>query len=203
MEGEERKYTYVWAPVGSGHIGLSPKPSTVAIGQLSSGEGCNVVVTILSEKEGANKIGDLVKAHSMEWVWLDIANANPPRYIDLPKIYNCFTTVSQLLDQGKKVLIHCAAGLHRTGMMSFCLLRYLGLSYQDALEKIRLARPITAEQVGEKRLMLGEVFLNIYGSREDPHNQQTIADIISQGKLKPSFSFPPKKKRVPPHNINS
>ena len=41
------------------------------------------------------------------------------------------------------VVLHCAAGMHRTGTAAFCGLRRCGFSATDALEAIELIRPIT------------------------------------------------------------
>lgn len=61
------------------------------------------------------------------------------------------------------LMIHCSAGIHRTGMITNALLRYLGLSAEDALKKIGLAREHTAAEVGEHRLAWGQSFIDAIG----------------------------------------
>ena len=46
------------------------------------------------------------------------------------------------LDEGSKVYIHCAAGVHRAPMMALCLLRVLGYSLDDAISTIESRRPV-------------------------------------------------------------
>jgi len=54
------------------------------------------------------------------------------------------------LQRGDAVLLHCAAGLGRTGTAAACLLKHLGLSTEEALRRVREAgsNPETAVQSG-------------------------------------------------------
>ncbi|HET8870899.1 MAG TPA: tyrosine-protein phosphatase [Aquabacterium sp.] len=58
--------------------------------------------------------------------------------------------VVQALDRGETVLIHCAAGMGRTGSMAACVLKQLGLSRDEALVRVRSAgsNPESAVQTG-------------------------------------------------------
>ena len=51
---------------------------------------------------------------------------------------------------GDAVLLHCAAGLGRTGTAAACVLKALGLDAQEALQRVRDAgsNPQNAEQSG-------------------------------------------------------
>lgn len=52
--------------------------------------------------------------------------------------------------RGDIVLLHCAAGLGRTGTVAACLLKRLGLPKDEALQRVRAAgsNPQSAEQTG-------------------------------------------------------
>ena len=54
------------------------------------------------------------------------------------------------LREGQAVLLHCAAGLGRTGTAAACVLKALGLDAPEALQRIRDAgsNPQNAEQSG-------------------------------------------------------
>eukprot|EP00959_Pyramimonas_sp_CCMP1952_P340988 7142887-Pyramimonas_sp.AAC.2 len=62
-----------------------------------------------------------------------------------------------MLKRGAFVMIHCAAGIHRTGLMAFVILRRLGMPYKEAREFLRVLRPVTREQVGDDRIKIAEV----------------------------------------------
>lgn len=53
-----------------------------------------------------------------------------------------------LLRQGERLVLHCAAGIGRTGLAAICLLRELGLDQAEAEARIRAAGsgPETEEQ---------------------------------------------------------
>lgn len=58
--------------------------------------------------------------------------------------------IAQSVRGGDRVLLHCAAGLGRTGSAAACLLKALGVDEQDALERVRAAgsNPQNAQQSG-------------------------------------------------------
>ena len=51
-----------------------------------------------------------------------------------------------------KMLIHCAAGLHRTGTITYLILRLCQMTMDQALLIIHRTRPVTARQVGQRRI---------------------------------------------------
>ncbi|MBC5782071.1 tyrosine-protein phosphatase [Ramlibacter sp. USB13] len=82
--------------------------------------------------------------------WLHV----PMRNFGLPEDPAGFrrdiATLSHDLRGGDIVLLHCAAGLGRTGTAAACLLKALGLPAEDALQRVRDAgsNPQNAEQSG-------------------------------------------------------
>lgn len=58
--------------------------------------------------------------------------------------------LADALRRGESVMLHCAAGIGRTGTTAACLLKALGLPAQEALQRVRNAgsNPQNAEQSG-------------------------------------------------------
>jgi len=64
-----------------------------------------------------------------------------------PKPANVFRrgvefALAALKQDGTKVLVHCAAGVHRAPMMALALLAVLGWTVEDAMELIERKRPV-------------------------------------------------------------
>jgi len=82
--------------------------------------------------------------------WLHV----PMRNFGLPEDAAGFrrdmTGVAAALQAGDAVLLHCAAGIGRTGSAAACVLKSLGLPVEDALARVRTAgsNPQNAEQSG-------------------------------------------------------
>lgn len=58
--------------------------------------------------------------------------------------------IAQALRQGDAVMMHCAAGIGRTGSTAACVLKALGLGTEEALQRVRDAgsNPQNAQQSG-------------------------------------------------------
>jgi len=80
--------------------------------------------------------------------------------------------VAALTEEHGSLLIHCSAGIHRTGMITNALLMYMGLSAEEAKTKIMQARKITGEGVGDHRLAWGTTFVAAVGTYNSPKTRQ-------------------------------
>ncbi|MBN1370445.1 MAG: tyrosine-protein phosphatase [Anaerolineaceae bacterium] len=137
--------------LGAGRLGLWGKPSPGKLGDWQS-QGLTTVLTLLSTAEGAQHLGEAVLRMGLVWHWFEQANGQDlpaPRRFELLRELQ---TINREIDAGSWVLIHCAAGMHRTGMASYALLRLRGLDRAAALDLMQQMRPVTREGVGEKRL---------------------------------------------------
>ena len=82
--------------------------------------------------------------------WMNV----PMRNFGLPEDPAAFrrdiAAIAQQVRKGDVVLLHCAAGLGRTGTAAACLLKALGMDAPGALQRVREAgsNPQNAEQSG-------------------------------------------------------
>merc|ERR550532_3612420 len=84
---------------------------------------------------------------------------------------------------GENLVVHCAAGLHRTGIFLYLLLRELGDSPEAALEKIRQMREITYNEF--KRLEFqakADALFAVVGSTgsESARDAGRVVEIVSE-----------------------
>lgn len=60
--------------------------------------------------------------------------------------------VAEALRRGERILVHCAAGIGRTGLMAAAVLTHLGMSLSDAASAVRAAGS-SAQSVEQQRFL--------------------------------------------------
>ena len=141
--------------VGKGRLALLHRPRQADFTNLPK-IGCTHMVTLLKESEGAVQIGEMATNAGLSWVWLPIPNGKYPQGEVHERLARAMPELSHLLDEGNSLLIHCSAGIHRTGTIAYGLLRWRGMERKKALRVIRRTREETYKGVGEKRLRWGD-----------------------------------------------
>jgi len=151
-----------WVAIQNGFLKIGHKPGGKkrSFKQLLK-EGTTTVFTILSEKEGALNIQRNCINLGINWIWLPLPNGDVPNETRIPEIMEKLEMVKIKLENQEKIYVHCSAGLHRTGMITNCLLRYLGFDETNSYKILQQLRPITANEVGKKRLEFGDLFYNV------------------------------------------
>jgi predicted protein tyrosine phosphatase len=144
-----------WVAVGAGRLTLWHRPGHGAFAAIAAA-GCTHVVTLLSDREGGPSIGVAAKEAGLGWVWLPMPNSDEPVGDARAALEVGLGELSRLLDGGAALLIHCSAGIHRTGMIAYALLRSRGLSRDDALAVLSAARHHTREGVKARHLRWGD-----------------------------------------------
>eukprot|EP01064_Diplonema_japonicum_P029248 TRINITY_DN4688_c1_g1_i1.p1 TRINITY_DN4688_c1_g1~~TRINITY_DN4688_c1_g1_i1.p1 ORF type:complete len:226 (+),score=62.05 TRINITY_DN4688_c1_g1_i1:55-732(+) len=112
--------------------------------------GCDVVVTLQKDEEGAQKVKALCGEFSMDWIQIDFWHLYHSGKSN--ELFAEVAKVSSLIRSGKHVAIHCAAGIHRTGMFAYSVLREIGYSSKAATDSLRHLREVTYLRVGRHRI---------------------------------------------------
>ena len=134
----------------SGQLALSERPKFKEVKKLVPA-GCDRVVTILSAKgEQAHKIGEAVESAGMAWEWLKVSHATSITEQEVSLFRTSVRTIFERINTGESVLVHCSAGLHRTGMFAYALLRSGNLQHDESLKLIKEIRPATYQALEEK-----------------------------------------------------
>lgn len=147
-----------WIKVGDGHLAIGSRPKIKSI-EIMRRNGLSHVFTLQCEQEGAKEIGRATQKSGLQWLWLSLESAVPPTNERTAEIQQLFNQIKSALQDGAKIYIHCAAGIHRTGMITYALLRYLGYDVNTAKTLLAQLRTVTSEEVGQERLLWGNSFV--------------------------------------------
>ena len=109
----------------------------------------STVVSLISlpemKKLGVPDLPAQVVQHKLQWLQLVIEDFGTPDLNALESWQQIKESILAALARRETVLLHCAAGLGRTGMMAACLLVACGQTPAAAIAQVRAARPGTIE----------------------------------------------------------
>jgi len=154
--------------VGGGRLGIRGRPKLGLLVPLHRG-GVTHLVTLLSGPEGARQIGAAAQAAGLAWIWVDVGNGRRPSRRSTPEYLGGLRQAETALAAGGTVVVHCAAGIHRTGMFAFALLRTVGQDHAEALQTLPRLRTVTADTVGVERLAWAEDLATLARAHHPPH----------------------------------
>lgn len=141
--------------VGGGAVAVTHRPRLKSLPTMRLA-GTTHLVTLMSRREGAPALGVAAQAAGLEWVWVELGHGGIPPAERDPELAKAVTTVANLVRDGAQVTVHCSAGIHRTGMFTYALLRALGQDAPTARETLARLRAATAEGVGDERIAWAE-----------------------------------------------
>mmetsp|Transcript_17143 Transcript_17143/g.30784 ORF Transcript_17143/g.30784 Transcript_17143/m.30784 type:complete len:337 (+) Transcript_17143:1-1011(+) len=153
-----------YAPLLNGMVGCFHRPRKEHV-KLMQSQGVTAVFTLQSSVEGPQFIEALCKMNSISWVWVDLPGANK-KLLNSAHARQTITTglrtAEEMLQNGGKIVIHCAAGIHRTGLFLYALLRIGGKEPEEAMEMIKTIREVTWKRCGKHRIDVGELLAMRY-----------------------------------------
>lgn len=146
----------------NGSIMAGPRPNKKLLNEFVG--IVNVVVTLQWETEQPEQLGQVCESLGFQWIWVPIKAINWNVYIDeelKTRLISSLQSVKSLLEEGKNILIHCAAGIHRTGFFVYTLLRLSGFSESSVQDAILTIRPEIISHIGKHRLRISENFFKV------------------------------------------
>lgn len=140
-----------------GQVWLGPMPGRFEPWDAFQAEAARVKLAIVVCLTPRGELAELAPEYHMalrrgelpfRWMHVPMRNFGLPE--DPATFRRDIATLAQGVRAGDVALLHCAAGLGRTGSAAACLLKALGVPEQEALQRVRQAgsNPQNAEQSG-------------------------------------------------------
>ncbi len=119
--------------------------------------GASTLVSLMEDHEfpkfGVPDLGDVAEAAGLEWHWLPIRDVHAPD----ERFERLWTYSGHILRRklasGERIVVHCRGGLGRTGTVAARLLIECGVAPEEALLRVRKARPRTVESGQESYVL--------------------------------------------------
>ena len=97
------------------------------------------------DRLGVPDFAQAIARTPLQWLQVPITDMATPGAATLAAWRTQGPALLQALNEGQRVLVHCAAGLGRTGMLVAKLLVLNGVRADEAIAQVRRARPGTIE----------------------------------------------------------
>lgn len=139
--------------VGAGQVALSPIPGRfgtyendlTVILQWAPDLVLSMTPQVELDRVGAGDFGDDLKAVAIAWRHLPIIDFGAPDAEVEAKWDEVSVLAAQTLARGGKILCHCFGGCGRSGMAALRIMIEAGEAPEDALSRLRAARPCAVE----------------------------------------------------------
>ena len=114
--------------------------------------GLDPVVSLLEQDEAAQldlrAEGDVARLQRMQFISFPIPDRGVPA--SNPDVLSLLSNISEALEAGKNVALHCRQGIGRSGMIAAALLVISGMSVDRAVEAVSAARGLTIPETPEQ-----------------------------------------------------
>ena len=146
--------------IGISQMTLWHRPQNKDIFYLQELQKITLIVTLLSAKEDPKNIIKECEELGIKNVNIQLNGANQALLTNRDTVKMLKKALSQLYVElasvEHRVLVHCAAGVHRTGTIAYTLQRLDGKEPKEAFEGLGQMRKETYQGVGDWRIELAE-----------------------------------------------
>ena len=120
--------------------------------------GAGTLVTLIEEHEfgmlGVQALPSLAAEAGLDWHHLPIKDVNVPDARFEAGWKEVGPRIASILKRGERLVVHCRGGLGRAGMVSALLLVEQGVPPEEAIRRVRAARPGAIETREQEQYVL-------------------------------------------------
>lgn len=138
-----------WVELLDGHVTAAGAPSQARL-DLWAVRGVTDVVTLQRGDEMASWLPERCAALDIRWHHLPLSGKRLAAVNDPISIAAIPGLLNMLRGDPARMVVHCSAGMHRTGVCLYLMARHTGLTPANALDWIDSARPLTAHELRRK-----------------------------------------------------
>lgn len=164
---KDKLNTSHWVSLLGHDVSVAGAPSQERLQTWIAEHGITDLVTLQRSDEVSSWVNELAHSRDITWHHFPISGKHMRSPSDLPSLFSLLEWTSQLTKEShsRKIVIHCSAGLHRTGVALYLMCRGTGFSHEDALNLVKEVRHMTASELTrtpKKGLSLAEQALKIF-----------------------------------------
>jgi protein tyrosine/serine phosphatase len=144
-------------------ITCSRRPSLRSIASFKEVYGLNAILSCITKNEKPQQIEEKTKENNMKFFNIPFKKAKAfslekedtknMLIHEIKEIYNI------LMNEDLTILVHCAAGVRRTGIIVYSILRMNGETKESALDIILKLREETRNGIGDYRIEYTEKYI--------------------------------------------
>lgn len=120
--------------------------------------GAVAIVSLVESQEfaqlGVPDFSNQVRASGLRWFHMAIPNMSPPGTPFNQAWMAHGHDILEILAKGDRLIVHCAGGLGRTGMIAAKLMTTFGMPPEDAMRLVRKHRPGSIETIEQEQFVL-------------------------------------------------
>ena len=141
-----------WMHVGSGRLTLAAAPTATRVAAFKERGATRFVTLLMATEPHLDAVRGACSKLDLGWSHVPLSGGRVNGPDDAASLCKVVAEVAEQLRAGEHVVVHCAAGLHRTGIVGYLVLRCTGLPNAAAMAGLLAMREITHEEMAMSRL---------------------------------------------------